>query len=139
MNLPPRQWNELRELVEAVCLGEITEQQAERLQELATASDEARQYYLEYTTLHAGIAWRFRDTIDGDVDGRSPAKRAASSALLPSLQFLGDGFTAAKGILLSSSWVSLVLLVGFALGSGVLVTLLVCSDHRRARASHAQP
>jgi ferric-dicitrate binding protein FerR (iron transport regulator) len=49
--------NELRQLASALCDGEISRDQAQRLESLATQSPEALEHLLEYLELHAELAW----------------------------------------------------------------------------------
>ena len=49
--------NELRQLASALCDGEISRDQAQRLESLATQSSENLEHLLEYLELHAELAW----------------------------------------------------------------------------------
>ena len=57
MNESSGQFDELGQLAAALCDGEITPEQAARLEELATASDDARQFFHQYVLLHGELYW----------------------------------------------------------------------------------
>ncbi len=57
MSSPDRSRDELRRLASALCDGEISCAEAQRLESLATQSPEAREYFLRYVQLHAELAW----------------------------------------------------------------------------------
>jgi hypothetical protein len=65
---------ELSQLTDALCDGEITREQAARLEELVKSSDGARRFFLDYVRLHWELCWEY--TCDR---GPAPAGLAARS------------------------------------------------------------
>ncbi len=57
MNGSTKQFDELGLLTAALCDGEITPQEAARLEQLANRSPQTRQYFLQYLRLHGELYW----------------------------------------------------------------------------------
>jgi hypothetical protein len=83
MTRPAADFDELATLTAALCDGEITPPQAQRLEELAGQSEAARWYFLQYMQLHGELYWENGDgaragTTLCDQSNRVPPARAPS-------------------------------------------------------------
>lgn len=67
MSFPDEEFDELGELVAALCDGEITPSQAARLEELAGRSAAARRWLLQYVQLHGELYWEHAASIARDL------------------------------------------------------------------------
>jgi len=59
MSVPADKSEQLEALVAVLCEGEITPDEAARLEELACTSDEARRFLLDYVQLHGELYWQY--------------------------------------------------------------------------------
>ncbi len=64
---------ELAELVDLFCEGDITPEQAARLEALVAESEQWRQYLLDCFRVHCELAWEFARESDGLIQLDPPA------------------------------------------------------------------
>ena len=57
MTIPDREHTEVVDLLESLCVGQITSSESRRLQELALNSAEVRDLYVRYIQIHASLQW----------------------------------------------------------------------------------
>jgi hypothetical protein len=89
MNQSTDRFEELGLLAAALCEGEITPEQAARLEQLASQSAEARQFFLHYLQLHGELYWEHAASIRASVPsacraGFSPSDATAGDSRLES-------------------------------------------------------
>lgn len=126
------QFDELGLLAAALCDGELTPQQAERLETLVNRSEAARRYFLNYTGLHAELYWETAFSADASLL-HDPA---AQPAVRPRLAWLAVPRRAVVGLLRRRRlWAGLAVAALLLAG----VTLLVLRPHKTQLASSARP
>jgi hypothetical protein len=64
------EFDEVGQLAAALCDDEITPEQAARLEQLASWSDAARRYLVEYLRLHAELCWEFSRGAEAPATGK---------------------------------------------------------------------
>jgi hypothetical protein len=72
-------WRELGNLASVLCEGQITPEEAARLEELARSSAEAKRYLLHYLQLHGELYWEHAVTL-GDRSSSGPAGESPACA-----------------------------------------------------------
>jgi hypothetical protein len=116
--------DELAELLEASCLGELTPAQERRLHELVCSDSDCRIHYVLFMNMHAmierreGQAGRHASEMLESRDDRLTEAVAPPSAPLPS--FLGNAIHGATGYF-SSGWPVAYLVATVILGIGLLI------------------
>jgi hypothetical protein len=123
MSLDANNREELVELLEGVFAGQLTDSQTHRLEELLRDNPEARQMYVDYMALHAGIAWRFREQVAIETDSTKvddrPVPRKRNIVTSPVLGFLRSALRVGGNTpwMRASTQIAMLLVIGVVAGA----------------------